>query len=318
MKVEIVDGKPNGEAVLYRNGIVHMSWNMKDGEHEGSVRVYASGKLDKETDWSNIENLPHEIPWFQSKEDGSKVMILKDNQSMQVVYRGECNDEFQRHGYGIEYSRENGEVLYSGSFEGNHLNAYHQLIVTENGKKEMVEYDRDNMCCVDYPSSHPIYKGGFFYDENTHTLLRDGVGQLISPSDGQYQCDCEYEKGKDVTVLEEERNAEKKALIDKIESIQSEVDGMKRETTMALSLNRKVLTEIDELEQTLGLIMSEMELLEDRITRENEKTILGDGYEVLRGIEIINIGNSQYQMESLKVNGASNMFVNLKHANVLC
>ena len=318
--MEIVNNIPNGNAYLYdKNGILMMRWTMKNGKEDGVLRVYNKGKLSRKTEWSYFSKYNAQMPWFEFTLDGKEVMILEDMETGHTTYRGEFDNELNPHGYGIAYSRENGEVLKSGRYCKGKFISCHQKFEMEDGHPIMIEYDRNDLTLPPQPFQHPIYTGGYVYDRSKYEFVRDGKGTLYDKTNGLYMGVCEYRNGVEINSKEEEE-----ARKSKMEFLTTEVNAIKQEmialenmineistTTTTLLTNgllaqqqvlssvssdiRKLQSGLSIMDTSISGISSEMSLLEESKTKNAMKVELCQGYEVMRGIEEIKVDKNRWK-----------------------
>ena len=100
------------------------------------------------------------------------------NATEQYLYRGEFDNEMNRHGYGMEYDRDTGKEKIMGYWEKDKLV---RIIREFNAdKKEMIEY-RENSN-LDLLHRVPVYIGGYCFLNGS--CLRNGKGYLIDEESG--------------------------------------------------------------------------------------------------------------------------------------
>lgn len=315
--MEMVNGVPNGDAYLYdKHGLLMMRWKMVNGKEDGTLRVYDKGKLSRKTEWSYFSKYPNIMPWFEYTSDGCEKMILEDMETGHIIYRGEFNELLNRHGYGIVYDSENGEVRKSGLFCNGHFASYHQKFEMEDGHSVMIEYDRDDMQSQPQPLQHPVYVGGYAYNQNDCIFVRDGKGTFFDKTNGLYIGKCEYQNGVEINS-EEERKANQSRMeffVTKVNTIQQEIaelknainvistttqtlranDTLTQQRTLSISSDvRKLQSALSLMDTSISDISSEMSLLEVSKTKLEMKVELGQGYEVIRGVEKIEIADWQ-------------------------
>ena len=89
-----------------------------------------------------------------------------------LIFHGEYNDNRKRLGWGIEYDEESGNVVVKGIWINGELT---EVIRCFNGDT-MTELRRNGVDSLDPTKRMPIYVGGFRYDEDNGTFIREGKG----------------------------------------------------------------------------------------------------------------------------------------------
>ena len=106
------------------------------------------------------------------------------------LYRGEFDNEMNRHGYGIEYDRDTGKEKIMGYWKKDKLIRIIREFDADNN--EMIEYKESNN--LELLSRVPIYIGGYCFSHGS--CLRNGKGYLIDEESGTAIREGEWEKGK--------------------------------------------------------------------------------------------------------------------------
>ena len=107
---ETENGKMKGRCELFENGILSLSWIMKDDQQIERITEYEKGKAVFKEGWKSIFGKGDHRMRENSKE-GLKLVSRDKNNTM--VYQGEFDEELNRHGKGIEYD-DNGKLKYEG------------------------------------------------------------------------------------------------------------------------------------------------------------------------------------------------------------
>ena len=235
--IELRDGVEHGDAYFYDCGLLTRRWTMVNGNYEGTLLLISEGKLVKETDWSVIASGNDIIRWFVYDSSNTKLMRLEDAKSGNIVYLGEFEgNTFERHGYGIEFNRNNGEVIRSGKFINNTFMACHQQFIYDSRnskKKKMIEYDYDDLESARPQYNRPVYIGGYMFDEKGCKYVRDGAGTILDKISGMMIRECEYSFGTDVSKPVEST----RFLID---TLLTEVSELHREMAMHKEKERRI------------------------------------------------------------------------------
>ena len=114
--MEMRDGIADGKAQLFQYGILKLAWTMKQGKRSGILTIYNEGKVEKEVLWSNFEKNATEERVVWNGNNKQKTLTIKDVKTGKRIYKGECNEHLERHGFGIVYHNETGYPQYSGYF----------------------------------------------------------------------------------------------------------------------------------------------------------------------------------------------------------
>ena len=111
-----------------------------------------------------------------------------------LMYHGEFNDKHQKDGWGIEYDEESGSIVLEGIWSNGKLK---EVIRCFNGNV-MTELKRNGADSLDPTKRIPIYTGGFRYDEDNETFIREGKGYLIDVELGIAKREGEWKDGKEM------------------------------------------------------------------------------------------------------------------------
>ena len=122
-------------------------------------------------------------------------MVIRRGEQNRVVYRGDYDYEesMKREGEGYAYDEESGRVLIHGVWKNDEL---FQILQEFENESEMVEYEviegEENMSLL---NRHPIYTGGYMFDESVGKYVRCGKGNVISVTSGMAISECEWLNG---------------------------------------------------------------------------------------------------------------------------
>ena len=187
---EMKDGKVEGRCELFENGILRLSWVMKDGQRIGRISEYEKGKALFTEEWESVLG-EGDHRMIENSKEGLKLVIRDRNNTM--IYKGEFDEELNRHGKGIEYD-ENGKLKYEGYWKRDEL----MKIVREFRGDEMIEYGNcDN---VDVLNRIPLYIGG--YNIVDGEFKRNGIGYMIDRKNGTVIRECVYENGEELNGID--------------------------------------------------------------------------------------------------------------------
>ena len=122
-------------------------------------------------------------------------MEIWSAQTGHLLYHGEYNEKQTREGWGIEYDEESGSEVVEGIWSRGRLI---EVIRCFNGDT-MTELKRNGSDSLDPTKRIPIYMGGFRYDEDNETFVREGKGCLIDEKSGIATRECEWKDGVEVS-----------------------------------------------------------------------------------------------------------------------
>ena len=186
---EMKDGKVEGRCELFENGILRLSWMMKDGQRIGRISEYEKGKALFTEEWESVLG-EGDHRMIENSKEGLKLVIRDKNNTM--IYQGEFDEELNRHGKGLEYD-ENGKLKYEGYWNRDKL----ICILREFRGDEMIEYGNcDN---VDVLNRIPLYIGGYKIIDGE--FKRNGIGYLIDVKNGTAMRECVYENGEELNGM---------------------------------------------------------------------------------------------------------------------
>ena len=191
---EMNDGKVEGRCQLFNRGILSLAWVMQNGKRTGSVTKYEKGRAIQKESWESILEADDRRIIENCKE--GLIMTIRsksknDDNGGVIIYKGEFDEERNRHGRGIEYNRENGKEKIEGYW------------VKEKLIQIIREFDADNNIMIEYEAIEnvdimnriPIYVGGYCLENGKY--VRHGKGYLIDDKSGTAVRESEWEHGKE-------------------------------------------------------------------------------------------------------------------------
>ena len=188
---EMKDGKVEGRCELFENGILRLSWMIKDGQRIGRISEYEKGKALFKEEWESALGEGDSRKIENSKE-GLK-LVIRDRDNNTMIYQGEFDEELNRHGKGLEYD-DNGELKYEGYWKRDEL----VRIAKEFKEDEMIEYeDCDN---ADVLNRIPLYVGG--YNIVNGEFKRNGIGYLVDNKTGTAIRESKWFNGEEVNGID--------------------------------------------------------------------------------------------------------------------
>ena len=162
----------DGRHRLFNNGMIQMEWNEVGGKKAGIFTVFEFGFAKYMGKWENLNNAA-EIPHIVNLKKG-KILEIINRKTGAVVYRGGFTKSWLRHGLGIEYNKDSGEVEYECLWENGKRKKYLKEFIGD----KMIEYSSGSSNLTPSETS-PVYYGEYFFVESTGEFLRHGVGYEI-------------------------------------------------------------------------------------------------------------------------------------------
>ena len=160
----------SGRCSLFYKGIVQLSWKEVNGVRVGGFTLYEKGKALRSEDWKGLAG--KEQRCIENCKNGLELVIEGDG----VVYRGGFDDveSMKREGRGMEFDEKSGRVLRCGVWKNDEL---FQIEKEFESDEVMIEYAIDEgMENVSVLNRHPVYEGGYVFDEEKKEVLRNGYG----------------------------------------------------------------------------------------------------------------------------------------------
>ena len=160
----------SGRCSLFYKGIVQMNWKEVNGVKVGGFTVYEKGKALRSEDWNGLGGKEHRR--IENCKNGLELMIEGNG----VVYRGGFDnvESMKREGRGMEFDETSGRVLRCGVWKNDEL---FQIEKECESEEVMIEYAiEEGMENVSLLNRHPVYEGGYVFDEERRELLRNGYG----------------------------------------------------------------------------------------------------------------------------------------------
>lgn len=184
----------NGPCQLFDDGLLKMSWEMKDGVRIGYLELFDSGKAVKKTKWEYMFNR-QDIRWILNCK-AKKLMQVCDVQTGKTIYMGNVDKEENRSGFGIEYDENTEKPVRAGIFKSDQLTRLICRFVDEN---TMIEYDNSNSDEIDdLLARTPVYVGGYYLDEEQCFVQRHGQGKIIDNLTGVCIRESRWERGVEI------------------------------------------------------------------------------------------------------------------------
>ena len=180
----------SGRCSLFYKGILQFSWVENNGIRMGGFIAYEKGKALMSEDWNGLGGKEHRR--IENCKKGLE-LVVKGNG---VVYRGGLDnmESMRREGRGMEFDEESGRVLRCGVWKNDEL---FQIEKECESVEVMIEYAiEEGMENVSLLNRHPVYEGGYMFDEEKREVLRHGYGCKIDVNTGTAMREGKWERGK--------------------------------------------------------------------------------------------------------------------------
>ena len=179
----------SGRCWLFYKGIVQLSWKEVNGVREGAFTVYENGKALRNEDWNGLTETEHRC--IENCKNGLGLIVEGNG----VVYRGGFDDveSMKREGRGMEFDEKSGRVLRCGVWKNDEL-----FLITQECDSEdvMIEYAiEEGKSNRNVFNRHPVYEGGYVFDEEKREVLRHGYGCEIDANTGMAVREGTWERG---------------------------------------------------------------------------------------------------------------------------
>ena len=160
----------SGRCSLFYKGIIQLSWKEVNGVRVGGFTVYEKGKALRSEDWKGLAGKEHRC--IENCKNGLELVVEGDG----VVYRGGFDDveSMKREGRGMEFDEKSGRVLRCGVWKNDELFQIEKECESEDVMIEYaIEEGKENVSLL---NRHPVYEGGYVFDEEKKEVLRNGYG----------------------------------------------------------------------------------------------------------------------------------------------
>ena len=179
----------SGRCSLFYKGILKLSWKEVNGIRTDGFTVYEKGKALRSEDWNGLTGKEHR--YIENCRHGLKLVIEGNG----VVYRGGFDDMelMKREGRGIEFDEKSGRILRCGVWKNDELFQISQEFESEEVMIEYaIEEEESNLNVL---KRHPVYEGGYVFDEEKREVLRNGYGCEIDVNTGIAVREGKWERG---------------------------------------------------------------------------------------------------------------------------
>ena len=183
-----------GDVYLHENNVLLQEWKEdKNGKKSEEFIRYKNGRADFSQRFEYIlEQMNSKRFVYHKKGLRMEIWSVKTGH---LLYHGEYNERRMKEGWGIEYDEDSGTAVVEGIWSKGRLI---EVIRCFNGDT-MTELKRNGSDSLDPTKRIPIYVGGYRYDEDNETFVREGVGCLIDEETGIATRECEWKNGKEVS-----------------------------------------------------------------------------------------------------------------------
>ena len=193
-KNEFLLRSETGDVFLCENNVLKQQWKeTKKGVKSEEFIAYKNGRVAFRQRFQDIFKQQDNFRITNHKK--GLCMDIWSMNTNHLIYHGEYNEKFQRAGWGIEYDEESGNMVVEGIWKNGSMA---EVIRLFNGDT-MTELKRNGEDSLDPVKRIPIYVGGFRYDEDNETIVREGIGCLIDEKSGIATRECEWKDGKEVS-----------------------------------------------------------------------------------------------------------------------
>ena len=183
-----------GDVYLFENNVLKQEWkDYGNGNKSEEFIRYKNGRADFSQRFEYITEQMNSKRFVYHK-NGLRMEIWSAKTG-HLLYHGESNERRMKEGWGIEYDEESGNVVVEGMWSKGRLI---EVIRCFDGDT-MTELKRNGADSLDPTKRIPIYVGGFRYDEDNETFVREGKGCLIDEKSGIATRECEWKDGKEVS-----------------------------------------------------------------------------------------------------------------------
>ena len=179
----------SGRSSLFYKGIVQLSWKEVNGVRVGGFTLYEKGKALRSEEWKGLGGKQHRC--IGNCNNGLELIVEENG----VVYRGgfDAVESMKREGRGMEFDKESGRVLRCGVWKNDEL---FQIEKECESEEVMIEYViEEGMENVSLLNRHPVYEGGYAFNEEKREVLRNGHGCEIDINTGIAVREGTWERG---------------------------------------------------------------------------------------------------------------------------
>ena len=195
-KNEFLLRSKKGDVLLYENNVLKQRWKeTKKGVKSEEFIAYKNGRVDFRQRFQDIFE-QQDYYRITNHKKGPYMDIWSMNTN-RLIYHGEYNERYQRAGWGIEYDEESGDIVVEGVWNDGFMIEIIRLFKGDT----MTELKRNGSASLDPTKRIPIYVGGFRYDEDNETFVREGIGCLIDEKTGIATRECEWRDGEEVSGI---------------------------------------------------------------------------------------------------------------------
>ena len=160
----------DGRCQLFCQGILQLSWKEVDGDKKDGYLLYNDGIVVRSEQWSGYNSSEHR--YIENSQNGLELIVENNG----IIYQGGFDnvESMKREGRGILLDEKSKRMLQCGVWKNDKLFQITQLFESEEAMIEFeVEEGKEN---VTLWNRHPVYRGGFVFDEEKGVAVRHGKG----------------------------------------------------------------------------------------------------------------------------------------------
>ena len=186
--------KCDGKVSLFQNGVLKMTYEVdNNGTQIGTFTRFENGRVAFVQDFNDIFD-KRDFNRIVNHVKGERMEIYS-HATGKLTYHGEFNEQRGKEGWGIQYDEKSGRMLLEGMWKNNKLV---EIIRKIEGGSIMTEFKRNGNNTI-VSNRIPVYVGGFVYDEEKESFIRNGRGYLIDEETRIATRECEWKDGKEVS-----------------------------------------------------------------------------------------------------------------------
>ena len=179
---------------LFQNGVMKMCYEIdKEGNQIGDFTRFENGRVAFVQSFDDIMDNRDSVRMVNHMK--GERMEIYSHATGKLTYHGEFNEQREREGWGIQYDEKSGRMLLEGMWKGNKLV---EIIRKFEEGSIMTEFKRNGNNTI-VSNRIPVYVGGFVYEEEKESFIRNGRGYLIDEETRIATRECEWKDGMEVS-----------------------------------------------------------------------------------------------------------------------
>ena len=185
--------REDNKVCLFHNGVMKMAWEEDmNGSPIADFTRFENGRVAFIQSFDDIYD-GYNFYRIVNNAQGERMEIYS-HKSGKLIYHGEFNEKRERNGWGIEYDRSSGRMLFEGIWKKNRLSEILRKI--EGNIMTEFKENGDNTIAS---NRIPIYVGEFVYDEEKESFIRNGRGYWIDEETRIATREVEWKDGVEVS-----------------------------------------------------------------------------------------------------------------------